>query len=142
MSIEKISSQMLEIIPLTMRAIRGEMRGLAQPELSIAQFRILARLDFRAHSNKDLAEWVGVSTAAMSRTINGLVRRGLVQRHPTPHDRREVVLTLTAKGKKKFESIEDATKQKLDLRLENQSASNRKKIEAGLAVLKEIFGET
>lgn len=113
MSIEKISSQILEVVPLAMRSIRSEMRGLAQPELSVAQFRILARLEFKPHSNKDLAEWVGVSTAAMSRTIDTLVKRGFVQRHIPKHDRREVVLTLTVKGKKKFQSIEDSTKQRL-----------------------------
>lgn len=141
MSAEKISADMLAIIPSAMRAIRAEMRGLAQPELSVAQFRILARLDFKPHSNNELAEWVGVSKAAMSRTIDLLVNRGLVQRTHSVFDRRELILSLTKAGKQKFQAIEDATMQKLIQRLEKESGANRKRLEAGLEALREVFGE-
>lgn len=132
---------MLEVIPVSMRAIRAEMRGLAQPELSIAQFRILARLHYKVHSNKEIAEWMGISTAAMSRAIDNLVKAGLVERSVTPHDRRELFLSLTAKGKKKFQSIEDATKKKLMSRLKPLSPAKLKMLEEGLAALKEVFDE-
>jgi DNA-binding MarR family transcriptional regulator len=140
MSVEKISSNLLEVIPLIMRAIRSEMRGLAQPELSVAQFRVLARLEYKPHSNKDLAEWAGVAKATMSRTIDILVTRELVKRTLTVHDRREVILSLTPKGIRKFKSIENETKKRLNLILNCQSSANRKKLDEGLTILKEVFG--
>ena len=132
---------MIEIIPIAMRAIRREMRGHAMPELSVAQFRILSRLDREPQSNKQLAEWVGVSTAAMSRTIEGLVVRGYVQRKAAENDRREVVLGLSQNGKKKYESIKESTKTKLMPQLEKLSEAKLKKLHEGLFVLLEVFSE-
>lgn len=139
MSPEKISSDILEIIPFVMRSIRAEMRGLAQPDLSVAQFRILARLDLRAHSNKELAEWIGVSTATMSRTMDGLVNQGFVHRKQTAHDRREVELSLTTRGQKKFETIKSKTKSRLKERILPRSRADRMQLEQGLMILMEIF---
>ncbi len=136
---EELSNILLEVIPIAMRKIRAEMRGLAQPELSVAQFRILARLDLKPHSNKELAEWVGVSTAAMSRTVDVLVKRGLIQRKSTRSDRREVELTLTHAGKKKFNTIKAATRRKLVEKLRPLGAGERSKLNDGLALLSEIF---
>ena len=139
MNAKKVSSELIEIIPTVMRTIRAEMRGVALPELSMAQFRILSKLDREAQSNKQLAEWVGVSTAAMSRTIENLVARGYVQRKPGLDDRREVVLCLTNQGKKKYETIKEVAKVKLTPRLEKVSASDLKKLHESLLILLEVF---
>jgi DNA-binding MarR family transcriptional regulator len=140
MNAKKVSSETIEIIPTVMRTIRSEMRGVALPELSIAQFRILMRLDREPQSNKQLAEWVGVSTAAMSRTIEVLVVRGYVQRKAAESDRREVILGLTSQGKKKYETIKESAKMKLLPRFERLSGAELKKLHEALMILQEVFG--
>lgn len=141
MSSKNISIAMIEVIPIVMRSIRSEMRGLALPELSVAQFRILSRLDRGPQSNKALAEWVGVSTAAMSRTIEVLVNRQLVQRAQDKQDRREVVLSLSPAGKRKYETIKETTRKKLMHRIDQCSKAEQKQLSEGLLVLQEIFCE-
>jgi DNA-binding MarR family transcriptional regulator len=141
MNAKKISSELIEVVPTVMRTIRSEMRGVALPELSIAQFRILMRLDREPQSNKQLAEWVGISTAAMSRTIEVLVVRGYVHRKPAENDRREVVLALTPQGKKKYDTIKEISKMKLVPRLEKRSAADLKKLHEALQILSEVFNE-
>src|SRR4051812_21612395 len=101
-----------------MRAIRAEMRGIAQVELTVAQFRVLSRLDHARHSNKQLADWMGIAPASMCGTIVVLVKRGYVSGERGVEDRREVTLVLTPKGRRKHESIKDATKRMLEKKLE------------------------
>lgn len=140
MNIKKVSSEIIEVIPTVMRTIRSEMRGVALPEMTIAQFRILMRLDHGSHTNKQLAEWVGISTAAMSRTIEVLVVKGYVQRKAAENDRREVILALTAQGKKKYEAIKEMAKLKLTPRLEELNSTELKKVHDALLILMEVFG--
>jgi DNA-binding MarR family transcriptional regulator len=99
------------------------------------------RLDREPQSNKQLAEWVGISTAAMSRTIEVLVVRGYVHRKPAENDRREVVLALTPQGKKKYDTIKEISKMKLVPRLEKRSAADLKKLHEALQILSEVFND-
>ncbi len=139
MGANKTCAKLIEVTPLVMRTIRSEMRGLAQPELSVAQFRLLARLNYKPHSNKDLATWAGISTATMSRTMDQLVHRGLVKRELKNDNRREVVLSLTPKGKNKFQTLEEKTKVQLLSRFKNLSSNELKSLDEALSLLKEIF---
>lgn len=134
-----LSAEILDVLPPTMRAIRNEMRWLAQPELTIAQFRILTRLDIAPHTNQQISEWMGISAASMCRTIDVLVKRGFVARQSTREDRREVNLVLTAKGKKKYDSIEQATRRMLQEKLSVLSAKDRKELQTGLALIRRVF---
>ncbi|MCC2678776.1 MAG: MarR family transcriptional regulator [Pseudobdellovibrio sp.] len=140
MNAKKVSSEIIEVIPTVMRTIRSEMRKVALPEMTIAQFRILMRLDHGCQSNKQLAEWVGISTAAMSRTIEVLVVKGYVQRKSAESDRREVILALTAQGKKKYEAIKEMAKLTLTPRLDELNGAELKKVHEALLILMEVFG--
>jgi len=134
-----LSSEIMDVLPPTNRAIRNEMRWLAQPELTIAQFRILTRLDIDGHTNKQLSEWMGISAASMCRTIDVLVKHGYVKRQPTIEDRREVKLLLTAKGKKKYDSIQQATRRMLKEKLSVLSDKDRKNLQKGLFLIRKVF---
>src|SRR5262245_43856422 len=96
---------LLEVIPRAMRSIRTEMRRKAQPELTVPQFRVLARLSISPATNGEVAEWIGVSVPAMSRMVELLARRGYVQKERQSEDRRQVRLLLSAKGKSHFLKI-------------------------------------
>lgn len=57
-------------------------------------------------SLNELAELVNLDNSTMSRTVNNLVNKDLVERNLDSKDRRYVTIALTAKGHTLFESIE------------------------------------
>lgn len=66
-------------------------------QLSISQVKLLLLISRPGQRFKvmDVADLLGVTNAAASRSIDRLVQRGLVDRTVTPEDRRAVDLTLT-----------------------------------------------
>lgn len=135
----ELAAHLLDVIPRTMNHIRSEVRGLAKPHLPVPQFRILARLSKGPANNSQLAEWMGVSLPAMSRMVDGLVKRGLVSRSRETFDRRQVQLDLTSKGKEQFQDIRAGMLNQLAGRLTALDPEKRDRLRQGLSVLDEIF---
>lgn len=54
----------------------------------------------------DLADAFSLDTSTLSRTIQGLVEIGLVDRRASARDRRFVTITLTAQGRRVYRNIE------------------------------------
>jgi len=63
-------------------------------------------------SLRDLQETMETDKAALSRTVEGLVRDGLVTRQQNPRNRRAIVITLTAAGRSKVAGINEYTDKK------------------------------
>ncbi len=70
-------------------------------ELTITQIKLLHQLEVATHelTLKETAELVPVSLPACSRTVDDLVRRGMVQRHEDSEDRRMKRISLTETGR-------------------------------------------
>jgi DNA-binding MarR family transcriptional regulator len=70
-------------------------------ELSITQIKTLHVLEPQEGeaSVKDLAEMLGLSLAAASRNVEGLLQRGYLERSEDEHDRRIKRVGLTAAGR-------------------------------------------
>jgi DNA-binding MarR family transcriptional regulator len=79
----------------------GAFNSIAALELSFTQIKALCAMDVDGEdrSVKALAESMQVSLPAMSRAIDGLYERGLVDRQEDPVDRRMKRLRLTASGR-------------------------------------------
>lgn len=56
-------------------------------------------------SNKDLAELCGKDQPTLTRIIDLLIKKGLVERNAHPNDRRSLLLKITAEGTKKIKEI-------------------------------------
>jgi len=75
-------------------------------ELSFSQVKALNLLgDSDPLSVKGLSDALGLSVAGMSRAVEGLVQRGMVNRTEDPEDRRARCLTLAAKGARTMEGL-------------------------------------
>jgi len=72
--------------------------GLGAVELSLPQYRVLGLLDERSSVSSDLAERLAVRPPTVTAVVDGLVARGLVERHPVAGDRRRVDHQLTPEG--------------------------------------------
>jgi DNA-binding MarR family transcriptional regulator len=75
--------------------------------ISLSQLKCLGLL-----SNADgpvslgfVSEQLGISLAAVSRGVDGLVQRGEVKRAEDPADRRSKLVTVTARGRATFEHL-------------------------------------
>ncbi|NLO79249.1 MAG: MarR family transcriptional regulator [Xanthomonadaceae bacterium] len=72
---------------------------LAPLDLTAAQCGVLLGIErFDANTPAALCELLDYDRGAMTRLLDRLEAKGLLQRRPNPHDRRAVVLELTPKG--------------------------------------------
>ncbi|MBI3555654.1 MAG: MarR family transcriptional regulator [Deltaproteobacteria bacterium] len=133
------AKQILDVIPRTMRIIRTELRALAKSELTVPQFRILAHLTEGSLNNGQLADIQGVSVAAMSRMVDGLVRRNLLTRTVSASDRRQIHLALTPTGRETMDRITKAVQKSLAERISKLSTKPKKDLASGLDALEEVF---
>ena len=76
------------------RRVRFESTQIVAPH----QFSVMARLDNRALTPRELAGIERVSPPSMTRTVAALVERGFVARHDDPLDGRQVFISLTPEG--------------------------------------------
>jgi len=88
----------------------GTFDTIAELDLSFTQLKALCALeaDGEERSVKALAESMGVSLPAMSRAVDALYERGLVERQEDPVDRRVRRVRLTAAGRTVPQALNEA----------------------------------
>lgn len=137
---EQSAREVLDTVPLVMRTIRSEMRSQCTPGLSIPQFRALAFLNrHEGASLSDVAEHLGLTLPSISKVVDGLVTRGLVERQTCPTDRRKITLALTAPGKAMLESARLGTQVRLAKMLAPISTSDLAVVVQAMQVLRSVF---
>ncbi len=140
-SAAQCARQVLEAVPLVMRAIRREMRRQRKPGLSVPQFRILVMLNrHQGASLSEVAEHMGLTLPSISKMVDGLVVRDLLTRETDPGDRRRLTLSLTPAGHSSMQTAYAATQTYLAGRLETLAASEREALIQAMAALVDIFG--
>ncbi|KUF16311.1 MULTISPECIES: MarR family winged helix-turn-helix transcriptional regulator [Streptomyces] len=88
------------------RASSGEMARQVHPELEPAAYGLLAFLDESGPRRAtDLAAFIGVGKATMSRQLRSLEQLGLVAREPDPADGRAWLVRLTDGGRSRFRTV-------------------------------------
>ena len=137
---DECAQELLEVVPLVMRAIRAEMRSHRSPDISVSQFRTLLFLSRKPGvSLSAVADHIGLTLPSMSKMIDGLVARRLVKRREDPADRRRVTLSLTREGKAMGEAARAAAQSALADRLSELGAGHRTKVVQAMNVLRPIF---
>ncbi len=107
---EQAAREVLDVAPLVVREIRGEMRRHRSCEVNVPQFRTLAYLDrYPGASLSEVADHIGLTLPSMSRLVDGLVDRKLVTRQSQAQDRRRITLALTSRGRASLESANEMT---------------------------------
>lgn len=93
-----------------MRLYRLEVEALESltVPLSVRQYRILDRVDRQISSMTQLATLARRQLPTISKSVDSLVRQGLLAREPSPTDRRVASLELTATGCKVLGEARDA----------------------------------
>ena len=107
---QRAAAGILETVPLVMRAVRSVMRSHGTQHLSIPQFRTLGYLHRHGGASlSEAAQHIGLRPPTMSKMIDVLVGRGLVERDTHVDDRRRVTLRLSAAGRELWQRARQAT---------------------------------
>lgn len=108
-------------------------------ELSDAQFSALALLDRRGPlSPRELADLERVQPPSMTRTLAGLLERGLVDRAENPEDRRQAIVRLTEPGLVAVKETRRRRDAWLDQQLESLSESDQEVLHRAAETLRRI----
>jgi long-chain acyl-CoA synthetase len=81
------------------RLARQAELAMAEVELTLSQYRVLAVLDEGCEAASKLAEKLAVSRPSVTGVVDGLVARGLVRRNHGDQDRRRIDVDLTDSGR-------------------------------------------
>jgi len=90
------------------RASQGEMAREVHPELESAAYGLLVRLDECGRQRAtELAAYIGVGKATMSRQLRALEDLGLIAREPDPADGRAWLVHLTEEGRDRVRTVRE-----------------------------------
>jgi DNA-binding MarR family transcriptional regulator len=100
LSISEFADKINSIVPVVMREFaRSQLGELYKDKITLPQFLILEFLHSEDESKMtSMAQFMRVSTAAMTGLVDRLVKYGYVIRIPDPKDRRIIKVKLTVKG--------------------------------------------
>ena len=124
-----------------MRLARRLRAERADHGLTLTQLACLATLHRHgAMTPSDLAAHEKVQPPSMTRTVNGLAERGLVQRTPDPNDGRQVKVTLTEAGGDLLARDRAQREAWLTQRLDDLTPAERDTLADAAAILDRLAG--
>jgi DNA-binding MarR family transcriptional regulator len=136
----KCAHEVLEVVPLIMRALVNEIRRHRGPDLSVPQLRTLAFLNLHEGAClSEVAEHIGLTLPSMSKMVDGLVARTFVLRHTDTTDRRRVTLALTEGGRGALQAARETTQAFLAGRLAALPEPQLVAIVKAMGVLRPLF---
>ena len=134
----ELAGELLELWSHLMRGSSQQMFAiLGELDLTMTQMKTLGMLDDCVNevSVKELSERLGLSLPATSRTVDGLLRRGLLSRHEDTEDRRIKRVRLTDDGRAIVHQIVTARLQGLEAYAATLSDDQRAALMAALTDL-------
>lgn len=107
MNVKVFSKRMTELMPKFVRGLaKQESNHLTRGQITVPQFWVLEHLE--AHRDCcmcEIASYLGISRPATTGLVDRLISQGLACRKSAPHDRREVKVSISPKGKRIVLSI-------------------------------------
>lgn len=120
------------------QSIRAQLDAIGVSDLPRNGAFLLAGIGTSGGPRQDLPAGLGVTKQAVSQAIETLARRGYLDRHPDPADRRRVALTLTRRGQEVLDAVVRGV-EAVDARLlERLPAAQVEAMRSGLLALAEI----
>ena len=130
----------MDNIPLLMRLLRTKFREKRTGEMSMVQFRTLAFADAnQGASLSEAAAHIGLSLPSMSKLVETLVNRDLLNREMHGGDRRRICLSLTKRGKTELEEAYEHTQTYFTKKFTELTEDERVQIEASMNLMRDLF---
>jgi DNA-binding MarR family transcriptional regulator len=125
----------LALVEMTLAALAG-VEGI-----SSLQLRMLLLVDRHPQSNlSSVASRMDMSVPSASRLVDRLVEAGLLDRRDAPHSRREVALSLTARGNRALAELRRSRRQAIGVVLEAMADDQRRALVSGLTAFAAAAG--
>src|SRR5262245_29431147 len=139
-SADDCARNILEVVPLVVRALRATMRQQRGANLSVPQSRSLWYLSRETGASLSaVAEHVGLTLPSMSKMIDGLVARRLVDRGISTRDRRQVTLALSPLGRATLRTARARTQARVAELLNGLSDSEQVTVIRAMQALRPVF---
>jgi DNA-binding MarR family transcriptional regulator len=142
-SSQQCAQELLDAVPEVMATLRTQMRQRRAKGLSVPQFRALCTVNKSPTASiSAVAEQLGCALPTASRIVTGLVSRGLLSRKVSIGDRRQLELTLTARGKSILDVARDGTRDAFADKLSGLTPGERATMSAALAIMVSVLGHS
>jgi DNA-binding MarR family transcriptional regulator len=119
------------------RRVRFESSDAVAPH----QFGVLAQLNESPRTPRELADHEKVSPPSMTRTVHGLVARGLVERTDDPTDGRQVIVSLTPEGRRLLKEIRRRRDAWMSVRVSRLSREEQDVLREAAEILSRVAAE-
>jgi DNA-binding MarR family transcriptional regulator len=130
------SAELATQLRLALGRLTREMRRTSAAGITPSQLSALVNLDELGPLRLgDLAAREGVTPSTTSRTVDALVRQGLVERGTDPEDGRASVVTATEPGRELLASLRTRRDAVLAEAVQALSASDRRRLRESVSVL-------
>ena len=123
-----------------MRTIRAKLRERRPADISVPQFRAMAYINRHDGASLSvLSAHIGLTLPSISKLIDGLVSRKLINRTGHNEDRRKVCLSLTPQGHDELDAAYGHTQKYIAEKMSNLAEDDLKAIVHAMQVLRDLF---
>ncbi|HEX9614195.1 MAG TPA: MarR family winged helix-turn-helix transcriptional regulator [Bacteroidota bacterium] len=117
-------------------------RHILDSPYSLTEVRILYEIYHDVHATaRTIKRFLRVDEGYLSRTIDALVKRGLVLRNQSEKDGREFVLSLTGKGKREFLTLNRRSEEAVGSMIKHLSRGQVDRLLAMLRTVRTLLTE-
>ena len=115
--------------------------GLLESPFSLTEARVIYELANRKKATAtDLGNELGLDAGYLSRTVRGFEKRKLIRKESSDKDARQSILSLTARGQKEFESLNQLSSNQIEELLNDLSPVEQTRLLAAMKVIEELLG--
>jgi DNA-binding MarR family transcriptional regulator/N-acetylglutamate synthase-like GNAT family acetyltransferase len=115
---------------------------MLKTEFSLAEARVLYEVAKReTPTATEVGKVLGMDPAHVSRILRGHQRHGLIVRERSEKDGRQALLRLTAKGKKKHETLDTRSREQVEAMLASLPPGGPARIIGAMRTIEELLGE-
>jgi DNA-binding MarR family transcriptional regulator/GNAT superfamily N-acetyltransferase len=116
---------------------------LLESPFSLSEARVLYELAHREDAAaRDIGIELGLDAGYLSRIVQKFDDDGLITRKPLPADRRQVRLTLTAKGRQAFAKLNRSSHDEVATMLAALTPGDRTRVTVAMATIERLLGTT
>jgi len=116
--------------------------GLLDSPFSLTQARVLYELAQRPDSTAtEVASALGLDHGYLSRILRGFDDQGLIDRKRAKDDGRQIVLSLTTRGRKAFAALDHRSQRDMGALLHGLSEADQARVVAAMRTIEKLVGE-